>query len=268
MKDVVFLGQGKRSNILKFSYLQTEKFDLITLTYDKEIKQHDIEWEAIFAPGTTWAEGRNILLEKAKLKRKSGYRYYIFFDDDAEFVKGTFFEFANNVLDLKPDFAVPLSNIIKLSGRFTPDIETERPFAFDQIVQAYSYKAVKESIAIPYCTEYDDLSWWYSCEINQLLTLSFYSNSSIQFNNIELFNGHHYDKNDSYSTYNDSVLDPGFLKTIAQKIKKKYEKHEKIEELNKQIQLRFYRTWRQELKIELLRYITRSKNYLKVIFRQ
>ena len=125
------------------------------LTYDEELNTEN-GCESIYAPGTTWAEGRNILLNRAKSKQPNGYEFYVLFDDDVVFLTGTFKDFIFKLKKDKPDFAVPLCDIIEKSGRYNKSLSTQKPIAFDQVVQAYSKKAVNESIAVPYATEYDE----------------------------------------------------------------------------------------------------------------
>ena len=110
-KSIVFLGQGKKKNIVNFGYLFDGIHDLITLTYDYEPSKGEVNWKNIFAPGTTWAEGRNLLLNYARKAQPGGYDYYIFFDDDVVFIAGSFKDFASRLLIDSPDFAVPLCDI-------------------------------------------------------------------------------------------------------------------------------------------------------------
>jgi hypothetical protein len=99
-----------------------------------------------------------MLLDRAKQKQPNGYDYFILFDDDVIFETGDFKDFCQRLLRDKPDFAVPLCDIIETTGRYDKRLITQKPIAFDQVVQAYSKKALDEAIAIPYVTTYDQLS--------------------------------------------------------------------------------------------------------------
>lgn len=190
MNKVIYLVQGEVSNIVTFSDLQSDSSDLLTLTYDHDLEKGSISWKGnIFFPKSTWAEGRNKLLEVAQ--SLGIYDYYIFIDDDARIVKGNFTNFNSLLFEYKPDIGLPLCNQIKESYRFSPNLSVQRPIALDQLVQAYSFKAVSEKIVLPFVTEYDNKGWWISCEINQYLILSQYPQSTLQFNEIEFENTQH-----------------------------------------------------------------------------
>ena len=82
-KNIVYLIQGQAGLVTNFDYLTSQEHsDVIFLTYDSKIDQ------AIFYPDSTWAEGRNRLLQKAL--EKGEYLYYIFLDDDLKFIDGDF----------------------------------------------------------------------------------------------------------------------------------------------------------------------------------
>jgi len=201
-KKFVYLVQGTEKNILKFSGLQSTSSDLLTLTYDKPIPEKDMGWSGnIFFPKSTWAEGRNRLQEEVEKWGKS-YEYLIFIDDDAEIVdqiSGGSMPWANSsvkkfesfLTEHKPDIGLPLSDTIKLSGRYDRQLSVHHPKAFDQIMQAYSARAVREAISIPLVTDLDKESWWASCEINQYLILNFYRGRVAQFNEFEIRNSQH-----------------------------------------------------------------------------
>lgn len=236
-KSIVFLGQGKKKNIVNFGHLFDGTHDLITLTYDYEASKGEVNWKNIFAPGSTWAEGRNLLLHYARKAQPGGYDYYIFFDDDVVFIAGNFKEFAARLLIDSPDFAVPLCDIIEQSNRFDKALVKQTPVAFDQVVQAYSRNAVDEEYAIPYITKYDSLSWWYSCEINQLITLALYNQSSIQYNDIKILNGHHPESDDSSSCYKAGIVYNDLIQ-IMDEINIKYLDHPKHRDIRRLIKAR------------------------------
>ena len=58
-------------------------------------------------------------------------------------------------------------------------------------MQAYSRKIVSDKICLPFDTKFDQVSWWYSCEINQYLTLRYYGDNILQFNELIIENSHH-----------------------------------------------------------------------------
>ena len=184
-KTFVYLAQGRSVNLKNFEYLLTDDSDLIILSFDEPIKPNITNIKAIFKPNSTWAEGRNLLLN---LARKSGndYEYFIFLDDDVEIVLGSFKVFEELLLKYKPMMGVPLCDQIKDSHRYHKNISVHHPKGFDQIVQAYHKDVVRDQIAIPYVTDLDADSWWYTCEINQYLTLNYYRGKCAQFNEFEI----------------------------------------------------------------------------------
>lgn len=200
MKDFLYLIQGRKKNVLKYSYLQNAKSDLITLTFDFKILDNELKSISnIFLPKSSWAEGRNKQLELSK-KLETKYLYYIFIDDDVEFVKGNFSDFEQRLMQNKPAIGIPLLAIIKNTNRFNPKLKIQHPIAIDQQMQAYHYKVLSESIVMPLETKFDNLSWWYSCEINGFLILSYYRGYIMQFNDILVDNiGHHWDNETNVS---------------------------------------------------------------------
>lgn len=191
MKEFLYLIQGRKENVIKYSYLQNANSDLIALTFDFEILENElISILNIFLPKSSWAEGRNKQLEESK-KLNTKYLYYIFIDDDVEFVKGNFSDFEQRLIKNKPAIGLPLLTIIKNTNRFNPQLKIQHPVAVDQQIQAYHYRVIQDSIVMPLETRFDHLSWWYSCEINGFLILSHYRGYIMQFNDILVDNiGH------------------------------------------------------------------------------
>ncbi len=107
MKNFLYLVQGQSELVKNYLHLaDRDSADAVFLTYDKPIE------EALYFPNSTWAQGRNKMLEIALTKED--YLYYIFCDDD--------------------------------------------------------------------------ITWWASCEIQQILIQNFYFADSIQFNKIYISN--------------------------------------------------------------------------------
>ena len=189
-KIFIYLVQGKKENVQKFSFLQTEISDLITLTFDYDFN-NDINWlKNLYLPKSTWAEGRNLQLEYAS-NLNIDYLYYIFLDDDTKLIKGTFNQFEELLIKYEPAVGLPLCDIVKNNLFFLSSKKVQHAIIMDQIFQAYHKIVVKEKIALPFVTKFDSLSWWYSCEINGYLIISNYLGSVIQFNDIEIINSNH-----------------------------------------------------------------------------
>ena len=102
MNKFLYLVQGQSDLISKNSHLAHRKdADAIFLTYDRPIKN------AIFLPNSSWAQGRNKLLEAAL--QKDVFLYYIFCDDDIRFKTGGWDQFEESLLSVRPAVAVPVS---------------------------------------------------------------------------------------------------------------------------------------------------------------
>lgn len=186
----VYLVQGESTNLGRYGHLKHKNSDLILLAYDKVFENSQTESTVLYLPNSTWAEGRNALLEKAR-QNEHDYLYFIFLDDDVEVVRGSFSQFEKFLLENQPMMGVPLCDQIADTFRYESNTEIHHPVAFDQIVQAYHRDAVQESIAIPYRTELDSESWWYACQINQYLTLRYYRGRCAQLNSFEIRNASH-----------------------------------------------------------------------------
>jgi hypothetical protein len=190
-KKFIYLVQGCRANILKFAHLHSESSDLITLTYDKDINESEVTWlRNIFYPKSTFAEGRNKQLEVA-LGIGIPYLYYIFLDDDVSLKKGTYKDFENLLVEHEPAVGVPLCDIVKNLDQYNQSLKIQHPIVMDQLVQAYHREVIKDKIVLPFVTDFDNLSWWYSCEINNFLILRYYRGYIMQFNTIEVNNDNH-----------------------------------------------------------------------------
>jgi len=192
----LYLVQGEAKLVSDYLHLSERlKAEAIFLTYDKKLER------ALHKPHTTWAEGRNILLEHALQKPK--FDYYIFLDDDIRIIKGSWDIFEEELEKHKPAIAVP----IVPKTRFTPIQENGEIWDLqalkihDEQFMAIHYDVIEDNIITPYVTEFDDLSWWAACEIQQILIHTIYNRYSIQFNKIEIENlihGRHDTKDHSY----------------------------------------------------------------------
>ena len=83
----------------------------------------------MFRANTTWAEGRNILIEAAR-KLQHSYKYYVLLDDDIKFIKGTYAQFEEAVLKVKPDLATPAYHSHHHSKRY----REVTPFPYSEFV--------------------------------------------------------------------------------------------------------------------------------------
>ena len=180
-KKYIYLVQGQSQNLSKYFHLsERASSDSIFLTYDKEIEG------AIFFPNSTWAQGRNRLLNEIKDVYK--YKYIIFCDDDIEYISGSFDQFEKNLEKYQPAIAVPV----------VPRTKKTRLKLFSNTIQAFLYNdeqmiafhadVIADSVVIPYYMEFDEVHWWATCQIQEILIQTFYKNVAVQFNDIEIDN--------------------------------------------------------------------------------
>lgn len=180
MKNFLYLVQGQSDLVKNYLHLaDRENSDAIFLTYDKPIQ------EALFFPNSTWAQGRNKMLEIALTKED--YLYYIFCDDDIAFKKGNWDEFEKQIVMLTPAIAIPV--FLQKTKRTPLRWLKYHSFLFnDEQLIAFHNEVVKDKIVLPYQNQFDDIHWWASCEIQQILIQNFYFSDSIQLNKIHISN--------------------------------------------------------------------------------
>jgi hypothetical protein len=188
---VIYLVQGELADVQFLrDHIPTSQY-LMSLNYDVNPEGTVIHSDShIYFPDSTWAEGRNLLLEKAK-RLGINFDYYIFVDADLRVTKGSFSCFETLLSIHRPKLGIPLGDQVKNSYRYRPESRVQSQFSFDQICQAYRSDVVNDSICLPYNTKLDNKSWWYSCEINTYLSLLCCGDEILQFNDFEIENSRH-----------------------------------------------------------------------------
>jgi hypothetical protein len=221
--NFIYLIQGSISELERSIKLLPAGAKAMLLTYEDTENANIEKFELIKYLDSTWAEGRNFLLERVVLQNED-YDYVVFMDGDVAFSEGSFIEFESLISQYKPKLGIPLSDQILKSHRFNPKAKAQKQFMFDQIVQAYSRDVVENRISIPYDPTYDAESWWYACEINQYLSYREIKDQIIQFNSIKIINTHHElqeDQQDSVSLYRGGTTASG-INEIKNYIEMKY----------------------------------------------
>ena len=188
---VIYLIQGSLVDLHFIQdYIPEDQFT-ITLNYDvdpkKSVPKSNIH---IYFPNSTWASGRNLLLERAR-GLGIDFEYYIFLDADLRVIKSGFSEFEELLKTYRPKLGLPLGDQVKNTYRYLPNASVQSQFSFDQILQAYRSDVIEDGICVPYITDFDSDSWWYSCEINSYLTVFYCQDDIIQFNDFEIQNSRH-----------------------------------------------------------------------------
>ena len=181
-KKFIYLVQGEADRVKNYLRLADRKqADVLFLTYDKPVGGGE------FLPQSSWAEGRNRLLELAR--RRGRYCYYIFCDDDISFIKGGWDEFEAQLLALKPAIGVPI--VPKTVNHTLGWLKHQIFLLNDEQLMAFHHEVVADALVLPYQRQFDDIHWWITCEIQQLLIQRFYPRGAVQFNRIEIANDCH-----------------------------------------------------------------------------
>ena len=146
--------------------------DVLVLSFKEECNDISLPHvKYIFKPSTTWSTGRNALYETAKASDKF-YFYYIFMDDDVNLkpvkkidrTPWRMFEYSLRVI--QPAVAVVDPYLEYRSSKPPKYCEPGSVTHFAQVVgfdacfNAFHHQVVDH--LLPYPTEYDNRSWWYS----------------------------------------------------------------------------------------------------------
>jgi hypothetical protein len=201
-KKFLYLVHGNDKLIRNYDFLADRPdADLVQSTYNAPADG------AHYFPGSTWAEGRNGLLEKA-LELENSYEYYIFMDDDIEFHKGGYDELEEQLIRLKPAVAVPV--FVPKTTRTVLGLGISyhrRPFIplssyqvckfADGQFMAFHEDVIRDRVLMPLQNQFDEISWWYTSSNQQILMHNLYPNSTLQLNNVAITNESHreYTKN-------------------------------------------------------------------------
>lgn len=170
--------EGELPSIFK-DLLNRPNVSLLHLTF-----RHHIEG-AIFLPNSTWTEGRNALLSRA---RQIGLDsdYYIFSDDDIIFQSGSWLEFEESLERWLPPVATP-----QLTGYHgQPNIEQiVSVYDFDAILNAFHRDVIEDGVVLPYLERFDSITWWLSQLFVIHLCGILYQNYVLKIPYVSIMNG-------------------------------------------------------------------------------
>lgn len=189
---VKFLIQGSAANILEIMHsTSTIELDCIYATYDERIDNAD------YLPGSTWAEGRNILLKRAL---QDSFDYVVFCDDDFSFISGSLRQISAELEMRMPAVAMPvfapktLSTVFRIGKSSKPLLQAQICRFGDAQVLAIHKSVVSDALAVPLQTQFDKISWCLTSSTQQLLIFNLYGEDCLQLNSIIVTNDEH--KND------------------------------------------------------------------------
>ncbi len=200
MKSFIYLVQGNAVRIDRYLPLRERPdADAVFLTYDQEREG------CIYFPGSTWASGRNRLLAEAK--KRGSYLYFIFMDDDVEFMRGGYDEFESLLMQLRPAAATPVfpctraycigffnSFFFKWSfffKRFYPVLKYQVFHFSDPQLIAFHNDVMQDGIVSPLMESFDSKSWHIPSAIQLIMLRSFYGKALLSFNTITVSNDCH-----------------------------------------------------------------------------
>lgn len=192
-----YLAQGRASEIDLLHQIFATR-TLISLTWDKHRSG------SIFLPNSSWSEGRRTLYHG--IQNIHEYDYIVFMDGDVITTAQELSVFEKVVSDLRPAVAVP--RVLK-TEQYTRKLDLNRyrwvlAYDSDEQFQCFDARILRDHLrGSPYVSEYDAISWWYPCILNQMLIRKHYWRSFIQVNGIEV-------RNESHGSYPND-FDPGFI---------------------------------------------------------
>ena len=125
MKDFLYLVQASSKHVDAHLALESKRADVLIHTFDAKVNKPN----CLYKKNTSWAVGRNLLVEAAQQKKKR-YRYYVLLDQDIIFKKGSFAEFEDEVLKVKPDFCMPSY----MNKRATRLLSRRTPFRYSSFI--------------------------------------------------------------------------------------------------------------------------------------
>lgn len=189
-KKIYYLTQCKCSLPTNYSCLKSR--DHLILSYKSNTSQTDI-----YYPNSTWTTGRNKLFEIAIQKE---YDYYVFLDEDLNLTEEILQKFENILNELDHPIIVPnmwgyntrKSNYdIKYNrkGLMNDSFKMQTVDWFDGAFNAFNKNSIQQ--LLPYESEYDVQSWWYSQLLLIIKSNFLFKNQIVQINEINITNQLH-----------------------------------------------------------------------------
>lgn len=196
-RQFCYLAQGRAHEIDEMARILKGR-QFISLTWDVPREG------SVFLPKSSWSEGRRKLCHQALAS--SQVDYIVFMDGDAITTPAELDVFERTVSELRPAVAVPR---VPKTERYTKKVDTSRhpwvlAYDSDEQFQCFDVRILRDHLGgSPYVSDYDKVSWWYPCVLNQKLIRQHYWRSFIQVNGITV-------GNDSHGSYPNS-FDPKFI---------------------------------------------------------
>lgn len=185
-QEIVYLVQGSRENL---DSLELGGRPVITLCYEGE---HQARGATVCLHSTTasWAEGRNLMLEAA-LRAYPSALYYVFCDDDVQFVQGSYGDFEDNLRATRPLVGFPLMPKGKMNASWRPDLRVQRAVAIDEQMYAVHRDLIGTVGIAPLDTLHDDKSWFSPAITFEYMVAKLHGEFAHQYNDVEILNEGH-----------------------------------------------------------------------------
>lgn len=206
---VLHFIQGKKRAVLDFLPQFPEDASLLAVIYDADLGAEEAvlfagpvagRREAVFWPGSTWAEGRNFA---ADIARRCGpaFDYAAFLDDDVAFTSGAYCDFIDQVLRHRPMIATPVTPRAN-QKRYALPVPRQAAALNDEQLLVFHLSALADPYVWPIVREFEHVSWHVACVIQEFFIAHRFPRQLIQFNDFRVSNdGHVWQEDDGTSIY-------------------------------------------------------------------
>lgn len=187
-----------QSDTPEISYEIPEGRDYLFLQWQKEFEPVE---NSFHFPDSTWAEGRNELLRRAK--EQGEYDYFIFLDDDLKL----YFSLETFEKLLSANQSPRVAPFVHHQWYRNPEGLSQEVKYIDHCFMAVRKDSLEP--ALPYDLEMDKTNWWLTCERTCETFWKYHPGGTIRFNQLIMMNQKHrdYPKEDY----------PGFPNNVTQK---------------------------------------------------
>lgn len=163
---------------------------VVRLSYDRPITTAAPGEALIYAPGTSWASGRNALMALLQSLHPDA-DYFVLLDHDIDFVRGSFVAFEDALRRTRPAIAFPLMAKAQASGAFLADQPVQRAMDLDEQFVALHKSVLNTAGLHPLVATYDWASWYISAYVFEYTCAIRFGSSVHQYNDIIVANGDH-----------------------------------------------------------------------------
>jgi len=184
--QVVYLVQGSRETLARQDF---QGAPFYTLCYEGEFLM-DGASGGLASTTASWAMGRNLLLEAARAGHPDA-EYYVFCDDDVEFISGDFQAFERGLATTRPAIGLPLMLKARIGAALDTDHEVQRAVDIDEQMYAIHRSVVGTQGVAPLETAHDAVSWYVSSLTFEYAAATVFAGRAHQYNGVELANNGH-----------------------------------------------------------------------------